>query len=158
MSKWPAGADAGARPKQLTTLVRQGIPGTWLNLRLLSLMSEDRNNSSFVDTIRGEMWLRLANCQNDAETMENYRRLLCKECPNDDVIRRDITRTFSANDYFRESGGTGQELLYKLSKAYAVYDNEVGYCQGLTFLGAALLLQVCLVSAELTTRVLEFLC
>lgn len=74
--------------------------------------------------------------------MENYRRLLCKDYPNDDVIRRDITRTFSANEMFRETGGAGQELLYKLSKAYGIYDNEVGYCQGLTFLGAALLLQV----------------
>jgi hypothetical protein len=75
--------------------------------------------------------------------MERYRQLISKDySKDDDVIRRDITRTFSANDYFRESGGTGQEQLFKLSRAYGLYDLEVGYCQGLTFLGAALLLQV----------------
>lgn len=36
----------------------------------------------------------------------------------------------------------GQDALYKISKAYAVYDEEVGYCQGLSFLAAALLLHV----------------
>lgn len=36
----------------------------------------------------------------------------------------------------------GQDALFKISKAYAVYDEEVGYCQGLSFLAAALLLHV----------------
>jgi len=87
------------------------------------------------------MWLRISGYQNDTEMMNTYRTLLSKECPNEDIILRDITRTFPANDYFRESGG-GQELLYKISKGYAIYDTEVGYCQGLSFIAAALLLQV----------------
>ena len=43
---------------------------------------------------------------------------------------------------FREAGGAGQEALFRISKAYSVYDSEVGYCQGQSFLIAALLLQV----------------
>ncbi len=110
---------------------------------LIGLLLE--NSCLFVhcaaDTVRGEMWLRLSGCQNDSTMMDAYRTLLGKECPNEDIILRDITRTFPANDYFRESGG-GQELLYKISKGYAVYDTEVGYCQGISFIAAALLLQV----------------
>lgn len=58
------------------------------------------------------------------------------------MIQRDINRTFPAHDYFKEAGGLGQDSLYRISKAYAVYDTEVGYCQGLSFLAATLLLHV----------------
>jgi hypothetical protein len=90
------------------------------------------------------MWLRLANFQEQDNTklFEAYKNTMQKECSNDDVILRDINRTFPANDYFKESGGSGQEQLYRISRGYAVYDSEVGYCQGISFIGAALLLQV----------------
>ena len=39
-------------------------------------------------------------------------------------------RTFPAHEFFKEEGGVGQDALYKLNKAYSVYDAEVGYCQG----------------------------
>ncbi|CAL8143642.1 unnamed protein product [Orchesella dallaii] len=117
VTNWTLGT---ARPKQLTPLVKAGIP----------------------DTIRGEMWLRLADCQDDSVLFETYKTLLGKECENEEVILRDITRTFPANDYFKESGGKGQEQLHRISKGYAVYDTEVGYCQGISFIGAALLLQM----------------
>jgi hypothetical protein len=58
------------------------------------------------------------------------------------VIQRDINRTFPAHDFFKEAGGVGQDSLYRISKAYAVHDSEVGYCQGLSFLAATLLLHV----------------
>lgn len=58
------------------------------------------------------------------------------------MIQRDINRTFPAHDYFKEAGGLGQDSLYRISKAYAVLDSEVGYCQGLSFLAATLLLHV----------------
>ncbi len=92
--------------------------------------------------MRSNMWMRLSNCnENETEMFEVYKNLISKECSSDDVIRRDISRTFPANDYFKESG-TGQELLFKISRGYAIYDKDVGYCQGISFIGAALLLQV----------------
>ena len=65
-----------------------------------------------------------------------------QDSPSEQVILRDINRTFPAHDYFKETGGVGQDSLYKISKAYSVYDQEIGYCQGLSFLAAALLLHV----------------
>lgn len=55
---------------------------------------------------------------------------------------RDIHRTFPAHDYFKESQGKGQQSLYKISKVYSLYDEEVSYCQGLSFLAASLLLHM----------------
>ncbi|XP_056131862.1 rab GTPase-activating protein 1-like isoform X2 [Lampris incognitus] len=58
------------------------------------------------------------------------------------VITRDIHRTFPAHDYFKDSDGDGQDALYKICKAYSVYDEEIGYCQGQSFLAAVLLLHM----------------
>uniref|UniRef100_A0A914W7E3 Beta-hexosaminidase A n=1 Tax=Plectus sambesii TaxID=2011161 RepID=A0A914W7E3_9BILA len=108
------------RPKELNGLIRNGIP----------------------DVLRGEVWQLLAGVQNDPEMMDTYRCLLGKECPSEQVILRDIHRTFPAHEFFKEAGGVGQDSLYKISKAYSLYDEEVGYCQGLSFLGASLLLHM----------------
>ncbi|KAG9354180.1 hypothetical protein JZ751_012304 [Albula glossodonta] len=62
------------------------------------------------------------------------------ESPQDSAITRDINRTFPAHDYFKDTGGDGQDSLYKICKAYSVYDEEIGYCQGQSFLAAVLLL------------------
>lgn len=72
----------------------------------------------------------------------NYIVLHLQESSCESVILRDINRTFPAHDFFKETGGLGQDSLYRISKAYAVYDEEVGYCQGLSFLVASLLLHV----------------
>lgn len=70
-----------------------------------------------------------------------------QESPCEETIERDLHRTFPAHEFFAESGGLGQDSLFRLTKAYSVYDAEIGYCQGLSFLVAALLLHV-----SLTTR------
>lgn len=71
-----------------------------------------------------------------------YNILYAQECSAELVIKKDIHRTFPAHDYFKEAGGVGQDTLFNISKAYAVYDTEIGYCQGLTFIAASLLLHV----------------
>ena len=63
-----------------------------------------------------------------------------QESPTKDIIDWDIKRTYVAHEFFREE--QGKEALEKISKAYSVYDEEVGYCQGLSFIAAVLLLQV----------------
>jgi len=69
-------------------------------------------------------------------------RYIIQDCECGGTIQRDIHRTFPAHNFFKEAGGIGQDNLFHLTKAYAVYDTEVGYCQGLTFLAATLLLHV----------------
>ena len=51
-------------------------------------------------------------------------------------------RTFPHHDYFTDGQGIGQENLFNVLKAYSLYDTEVGYCQGLPFVVAILLLNV----------------
>ncbi|KAK3561932.1 hypothetical protein QTP86_019055 [Hemibagrus guttatus] len=69
-------------------------------------------------------------------------RRYAMDSPQEGVITRDIHRTFPAHDYFKDSDGDGQDSLYKICKAYSVYDEEIGYCQGQSFLAAVLLLHM----------------
>ena len=70
------------------------------------------------------------------------------------------TRTFPHHDFFTDGDGIGQENLFNVLKAYSLYvsaglmfvsflfifssryDTQVGYCQGLPFVVAILLLNV----------------
>ncbi|UYV73162.1 RABGAP1 [Cordylochernes scorpioides] len=135
LSRWKL---QGPRPKQLSPMVHRGIP----------------------DSLRGEVWQLLARSKDDSGLAETYRLLINKvleyfvyrarfissvwqqESNCENVIQRDIHRTFPAHDYFKDGGPGGQDALYKLCKAYSLYDQEVGYCQGLSFLVAALLLHM----------------
>lgn len=51
--------------------------------------------------------------------MHSMKWLTCEQdSPCDQVILRDINRTFPAHDYFKDAGGVGQDALYKLSKVF----------------------------------------
>lgn len=97
-----------SRPPELASFIQTGVP----------------------DAVRGQIWILLAKAYNDEDLIQMYHTLLEKESLSEQVILRDIHRTFPAHEYFKEPNGEGQQSLYKISKAYSLYDDEVGYCQG----------------------------
>ena len=94
------------------------------------------------EMLRKEVWSRLAGCSKasaEGNRLEHqYTLLWDRDCPLDQVIERDLNRTFPAHPYFQSE--LGQQNLYSICRAYALYDTEVSYCQGLSFLAAGLLL------------------
>ncbi|KAI8816811.1 rab-GTPase-TBC domain-containing protein [Fimicolochytrium jonesii] len=90
--------------------------------------------------LRAKIWTTMSGAQ--VEHFESlYPLLLKEESPYERIIRRDIPRTYPRLDMFKEDGGEGQEKLFRLLKGYSIYDSEVGYCQGLSFVVGPLLLQ-----------------
>ncbi len=53
-------------------------------------------------------------------------------------IKRDLNRTYPGCPYFSE-GGPGQPEMERVLTAYAKYDAQIGYVQGMNFIVGALL-------------------
>ena len=91
--------------------------------------------------LRGMMWQLLSSSKDDDLELQ-YAKYLTLPCPSDRAIRRDLSRTFPDQDYFKEAQGRGQESLYNVVKAYSLFDPECGYCQGMQFVVGPLLLNM----------------
>jgi len=56
-------------------------------------------------------------------------------------IKLDVPRTLSSHQFFSQHS-EGQVKLFNVLKAFSNYHQEVGYCQGINFVTAILLLQL----------------
>ena len=74
---------------------------------------------------------------------EVYIKLRDISQPREEVlIAKDIFRTYPDHEMFQERDGPGQRALFHVLKAYANYDPEVGYCQGMGFIVGLLLMNI----------------
>ena len=87
----------------------------------------------------GSFWTRLVGGYGFEVSKEQYFSLIesKEEFRFDSEIRRDINRTFPSLKFFKEV--QGQQQLFNVLKAYALYNPEVGYCQGMGFIVGMLL-------------------
>ncbi|XP_053563900.1 LOW QUALITY PROTEIN: TBC1 domain family member 4 [Bombina bombina] len=111
---------------------------------------------------RGEVWQflsvqyrlrhRLSNKQQPSDV--SYNELLKQLTAQQHAILVDLGRTFPTHRYFSAQLGAGQLSLYNLLKAYSLLDQEVGYCQGISFVAGILLLHM---SEQQAFEMLKFL-
>jgi len=87
---------------------------------------------------RGEIWLSISDSL-DAHLDVLYWQLLNEHCPYERAINQDLGRTFPEIPMFKTDEVRKQ--LYNIMKAYSIYDSEVGYCQGLSFIAGLFLMQ-----------------
>ena len=92
--------------------------------------------------LRGEVWPSLVSeTMNDFKKLENeYRIQVSKISKFQREIANDISRTFPTHPKFTDE--RGQMELLRVLKAYSNYDVTVGYCQGMNFIVATLLVQM----------------
>ncbi|XP_025743474.1 TBC1 domain family member 1 isoform X3 [Callorhinus ursinus] len=108
--------------------------------------------------LRGEIWKFLAEqycLQHQFPSKQRpkdtpYKELLKRLTSQQHAILIDLGlphvvfagRTFPTHPYFSAQLGAGQLSLYNILKAYSLLDQEVGYCQGLSFVAGILLLHM----------------
>ncbi|KAI8149121.1 rab-GTPase-TBC domain-containing protein [Fennellomyces sp. T-0311] len=93
-------------------------------------------------SMRGYVWQIMSKSRNNGDLESEYRELLKRISPHEKSIQRDLARTFPTHDFFKEKDGEGQEALFNVTKAYSLFDQQVGYCQGLPFIVGCLLLHM----------------
>ena len=66
---------------------------------------------------------------------ELYQHYLKQDKPFEDsrILGKDLTRTRPYCEEYKIDHTTGNNSLYNILYAYAQFDNEIGYCQGMNY-------------------------
>lgn len=92
--------------------------------------------------MRAQFWKQITGAHGlERKNAGVYASLLTHPSPAEQLIQADVTRTLSAHQFF-ERDGAGQRALYNVLRAYSVFDLELEYCQGTSFVAALLLLHM----------------
>ena len=59
-----------------------------------------------------------------------------------EIISKDLNRQFPFHEMFSKRGGHGQQDLFRMLKAYSLYNPRDGYCQGQAPVAAVLLMHM----------------
>lgn len=92
--------------------------------------------------LRGDIWKFLCRVERTKASFSStlYSKFLEQKQPEIDAkIERDIHRTCPDTEEFQEAASTGENKLFNILKAYSQYDQEVGYVQGMNYVGYLLL-------------------
>ncbi|KXJ95247.1 rab-GTPase-TBC domain-domain-containing protein [Microdochium bolleyi] len=108
--------------------------------RLPTLLSR-KIRSGIPPPLRGVVWQSMAQAR-DSMLLENFERLSGESSPYEGIIGKDLGRSFPGVDMFRDPDGDGQRMLGRVLKCFSLYDQKIGYCQGLAFLVGPLLMHM----------------
>ncbi|KAI9761825.1 MAG: hypothetical protein M4579_000764 [Chaenotheca gracillima] len=97
--------------------------------------------SGIPPPLRGVVWMSMAGAR-DSVLEEQYESLCGESSPYENMIGKDIGRSFPGVEMFREPDGEGQKLLGQVLKCFSLYDQKIGYCQGLGFVVGPLLMHM----------------
>ncbi|XP_045600697.2 LOW QUALITY PROTEIN: uncharacterized protein [Procambarus clarkii] len=96
------------------------------------------------DRFRGVVWAKLLLLEKIKEEQrgkyEEMRRLGCKWSTDVRQIDLDVNRTYRDHTMFRKRYTEKQQQLFHVLVAYSMYNQEVGYCQGMSQIAALLLM------------------
>ncbi|XP_046369394.2 TBC1 domain family member 1-like isoform X2 [Haliotis rufescens] len=102
-------------------------------------------------SLRGDIWKLLGEQQHlhNASCLLQlprhhlaYCNLLKQLTTHQHAILIDLGRTFPSHPYFATQLGPGQLELFNILKAYSLMDQDVGYCQGLSFVAGILIMHL----------------
>ena len=115
------------QPAQWNALATSSRPLSRKNLQAIRFTMA---HQGIPDTIRGMIWVKVFDI--DSAKIEHSNILYSKLCefPNDKAcfdIKKDVDRTMSQLELWEEDLSCGNNKLFNVLKAYANYDNEIGY-------------------------------
>lgn len=91
--------------------------------------------------LRGIVWVSMAGAR-EKTIEEQFDTLVGQSSPYENLINKDVGRSFPGVEMFRDPAGEGQRMLGRVLKCFSLYDDKIGYCQGLGFLVGPLLMEM----------------
>ena len=107
----------------------------------LPTLTSNKIRSGVPPPLRGVVWPSIAGAH-DSQLHAEFQTLSVEPSPYDGLIGKDVGRSFPNVEMFREKDGEGQNMLRKVLKAFSLYDESIGYCQGLGFVVGPLLMHM----------------
>lgn len=107
----------------------------------LPTLTTSKVRAGIPPPLRGVAWVSMARAR-DRSLEEAFDKLSNESSPYENIIGKDIGRSFPSVDMFRDANGQGQTMLGRVLKCFSLHDNRIGYCQGLGFLVGSLLMQM----------------
>lgn len=107
----------------------------------LPTLTSNKIRNGVPPPLRGVVWMSIAGAR-DRLLEDEYGRLCTETSPYQNLIGKDIGRSFPNVDMFKDPDGEGQKMLAKVLEAYSIYDQKIGYCQGLGFVVGPLLMHM----------------
>ena len=107
----------------------------------LPTLTSNKIRGGVPPPLRGVVWMSIAGSR-DALLEEQYDRLRGETSPYENLIGKDIGRSFPGVEMFRDPSGDGQQMLARVLKCFSLYDHKIGYCQGLGLVVGPLLMHM----------------
>ena len=107
----------------------------------LPTLTSSKIRNGIPPPLRGVVWMSIAGSR-DKLLEEEYDRLCGESSPYENLIGKDIGRSFPGVEMFRDPLGDGQQMLGRVLKCFSLYDHQIGYCQGLGFVVGPLLMHM----------------
>lgn len=107
----------------------------------LPTITSNKIRSGIPAPLRGVVWVSMSGAR-ERSLEEAYDRLLGESSPYEKMIGKDVGRSFPQHEMFRDPDGEGQIMLGRVLKCYSLYDDKIGYCQGLGFMVGPLLMNM----------------
>ncbi|KAL8802004.1 MAG: hypothetical protein Q9182_004081 [Xanthomendoza sp. 2 TL-2023] len=107
----------------------------------LPTLTSNKIRNGIPPPLRGVVWMSIAGAR-ERLLEDEYERLCNETSPYESLIGKDIGRSFPNVEMFKDPAGEGQRMLAKVLKAFSIYDQKIGYCQGLGFVVGPLLMNM----------------
>ena len=99
------------------------------------------------DSLRGQVWMKISGAQKLREARGFLYNELINDLneneviriPDEEVIIKDLHRTYPNNLLFRNKLGDGQRELFRILSCISMKNKKMGYAQGMSFLVAIFL-------------------
>ena len=99
------------------------------------------------DSLRGQVWMKISGAQKLREArgflynelIDDLNENEIIRIPDEEVIIKDLHRTFPNNLLFKNKLGDGQRELFRILSCISMKNKKVGYAQGMSFLVAIFL-------------------